>query len=41
MIDYDTEDKLKMLIYNLCREIKQIFVIFFSSPEFIAVKEDQ
>ena len=30
------EDKLKMLIYNLCREIKQIFVIFFASPEFSA-----
>ena len=25
-----------MLIYNLCREIKQIFVIFFASPEFSA-----
>ena len=41
VIDYDTEDKLKMLIYNICREMKQIFVIFFSSPEFIAVQEGQ
>ena len=28
-----------MLIYNLCREIKQIFVIFFASPEFSAETE--
>ena len=34
VINYETEDKLKMLIFNLCREIKQIFVIFLASPEF-------
>ena len=30
----DSEDKLKMVIFNLCREIKQIFVIFAASQEF-------
>ena len=34
MINNETEDKLKMLIFNLCREIKQIFVIFTASPHF-------
>ena len=34
VIQSENEDKLKMLIYNLCREIELIFVIFLASPEF-------
>ena len=30
----ETEDTVKMLIFNLCKEIKQIFVIFLASADF-------
>ena len=39
-IDVETEEALKMLILNLCNEIKQIFVIFIASEDFNDVKID-
>ena len=30
-VQIESEEKLKMLIYNICREIKQIFKIFMPS----------
>jgi len=30
----ETDDTIKMLIFNLCKEIKQIFVIFLASDDF-------